>query len=381
MTGLTLNGKFFTTEWIAENFRNLKPAQFSEHERATLSFCGRWLSGVEQFIVPTSGSTGRPKRTALTRAQMTLSAHMTGKTLHLQPGERALVCLSPAHIAGLMMLMRGFVLDLQLTVVEPSSNPFESLDFENTPPFDFASFVPLQMLTILSAGEKYRDFLNKMKAILVGGAPVSISLLKQIQKLDASIYQTFGMTETVSHMALRRLNGPEASESYRALPGVEIGQDARGCLTIKSALINNQLMITNDRVELKSRNNFMWLGRIDHVINSGGVKVQAEKVEWAIEETLFEMNELQREFFVGALPDERYHEIVTAIFEGEPLSPEKENEILTALSKKLHKYEIPKRLFYLDTFVRTRTGKIDRKATLQKMVPVFLTEVDRDTAQ
>ncbi len=368
MTGLKLNGKFFTSEWIVENFRDLKPAQFSQQERATLSFCGRWLTGVEQFIVPTSGSTGKPKRISLTRAQMTLSAHMTGKTLHLQPRERVLVCLSPAHIAGLMMLVRGFVLDLDLTIVEPASDPFESLDFENTPPFDFASFVPLQMQTILSAGEKYRDFLNKMKAILVGGAPVSVSLHQQIQNVYAPVYQTFGMTETVSHVALRRLNGAEASESYRALPGVEIGQDARGCLTIQSALTNNRTIVTNDMVELVSPKSFIWLGRIDNVINSGGVKIQAEKVEAAIAEALYEMNIQPGEFFVGGLLDDKYGQTVTAIFEGPSFSQEFQRTISDALSKKLSKYELPKRFHFVEALIRTPNGKIDRIANLNRLV-------------
>jgi O-succinylbenzoic acid--CoA ligase len=367
MTGLTLNGKYFTTEWIVENYRNLNSAQFSAHERVTLSFCGRWLSGVKQFIVSTSGSTGKPKRIALTRAQMTLSAKMTSEALHLQPGDRALVCLSPAHIAGLMMLVRGFVLDLDLTIVEPASNPFESLsaDLQKTPPFHFASFVPLQLQTILSVGKSYRDFLNKMKVILVGGAPVSVSLHKQIHKLDAPIYQTFGMTETVSHVALRRLNGTTASESYRALPNVEIGRDERGCLTITSALTRNQTLVTNDLVELTSKNSFIWLGRVDNVINTGGVKVAAEKVEAALAEVLFELTETDREFFVAGLPDETYGQVVAALFEGTPFSPEFQREMLGRLSQKLGKYELPKRIEFVKNFTRTPTGKIDRKANLR----------------
>lgn len=366
MIGLTLNGKYFSREWISQHFRSLEKENFTDTEKRALTFCGEWLSGVERFIVATSGSTGAPKSISLTRKQMTLSARMTGDALGLRPGDRALVCLSPRHIAGLMMLVRGLVLDLDLTMVEPSSDPFGALDLKTTPPFDFTALVPLQLQSILAHPER-TDFLNKMKAVLVGGAPISISLQNQIKKLQAPVYQTFGMTETVSHIALRRLNGPQAAEHYQTLPGVKIGQDDRGRLTIKSAVTNDGNIITNDVVELTSETSFIWLGRIDNVINSGGVKVQAEKVEAAIEQILYELNVEPGEFFVGGLPDERYHEKVAAVFTGRRLSAETEAVLKAALAKQLNKFELPKEILYLDSVVRTPNGKIDRRTTLQKI--------------
>lgn len=362
---INLNGKSITFEWILENHADLPPAEFSQNEIKTLTFCGQWLSGQKQFSVQTSGSTGVPKSVILTRQQMAASARMTGKSLHLNKGDRALVCLSPEHIAGLMMLVRGFELDLNLTVVEPAGNPFAAFNFENGGHFDFTAFVPLQLQTILSTGETYPSVLNKMKAILVGGAQVSQALEKAIAQLKTPIYQTFGMTETVSHIALRRLNGPDKLENYEALPGVEIGQDERGCLRVKTTVTNNEWLVTNDLVEIKSENRFLWLGRIDNVINSGGVKVPAEKVERAMAEVL---GEAGGEFFVCGLEDSNLGEVVTVIFEGSGFSKKRQKEIRGLLSQELGKYEIPRRYESLPAFVRTVTGKIDREANLKEIV-------------
>jgi len=368
---IILNGKSLAFEWILENYEDLPSEQFSQNEIQTLIFCGQWLSGQKRFSVPTSGSTGQPKSVNLTRQQMAASARMTGEALHLNKGDSALVCLSSEHIAGLMMLVRGFELGLNVTVVEPAGNPFTALDLKNAKYFDFTAFVPLQLQAILSTGETHLSVLNKMKAILVGGAEVPADLKKAIAGLKAPIYQTFGMTETVSHIALRRLNGPDKVENYEALPGVEIGQNEHGCLRVKSAVTNNEWLVTNDLVEIKSENRFVWLGRIDNVINSGGVKVPAEKVERAIAEVLFEMNQgksIHQEFFVGSLPDKTYGQIVAVIFEGLNQLQIDEKRLRVLLSKSLTKYEIPKSIYFLNSFIRTSTGKIDRKANLAKII-------------
>ncbi len=366
--GINLNGKLVTFEWILRNYGDLSAEEFSANEIKALTFCGQWLSGQKQFSVQTSGSTGQPKSIVLTRQQMLASVRMTGEALHLNKGDRALVCLSLEHIAGLMMLVRGIELELNLTVVEPASNPFSSFDSENVEHFDFTALVPLQLQTILSSGEPHVAVLNRMKAILVGGAQISPALEKAVEQLKPLIHQTFGMTETVSHIALRRLNGPDKSEFYEALPGVNLGQDERGCLTVKSAVTNNTRLTTNDLVEFRSKNRFVWLGRIDNVINSGGVKVQVEKVEKAIAEVLFERNRnVNQEFFVGPLSDNTYAQVVVVVFEGLNKLQIDEKELKALLSKSLTKYEIPKSVYLLNSFIRTSTDKIDREANLAKI--------------
>lgn len=366
---LTLNGKRFSKEWILANYRSLDSAGLKENETATLSFCGRWLSGEEAFCVKTSGSTGPPKVIQLTRGQMKLSAHMTAKALSLQPGDRAFVCLSPQHIGGLMMLVRGLELGLALTVVEPSGNPFHSFGESSKQRFDFTALVPLQLYAILASGKSGLAGLNEMKAILVGGGPLPLQLQEKIEQVSAPVYQTFGMTETASHIALRRLNGVHKSELYQALPGVEVGQDMRGCLTSKSGVTRNKRLVTNDMIELTSKRDFRWLGRIDNVINSGGMKVHPEKVELAVTEILAalgESNELV--FLVGGFPDERLGERVVCVVEGVELSTRVVDGLRAGLSDKLEKYEVPKRFYSLDKFVRTPTGKISRKLSLEHLL-------------
>lgn len=365
--GLILNGNYYTKDWILKHYHNLNSHQFTDLEIKTLHFCAQWLCGVQEFIVQTSGSTGKPKPIRLKREQMILSARITGRALKLKREDRAFVCLSPAYIGGIMMLVRGLELDLELTIVNPSSNPFESINvYESS--FDFTAFVPLQLQNILASGPQNIAILDRMKAILVGGAPVSAALLKEVQQVRAPVYQTFGMTETISHIALRRLNGPKASENYKPLPEVEIATDPRGCLTIKSPLTNHQRIITNDLVEIHPDGSFIWLGRIDNVINTGGVKVQAEKVEKAIEESLHEIDGgryAEHEFFVGPLPDKKYGQVVAAIFEGPNFSQDIQNKLLAKLSEKLNKYEIPKNIYFVKAFLRTPNGKIDRRAILK----------------
>ncbi len=371
--GLTLNGKYFTREWLLDNADYLSTGQFTKHEHKTLTICSQWLQEQQEFSVQTSGSTGTPKSIHLTRNQMTFSARMTAKALELNAGDRAFVCMAPDYIGGIMMLVRGLVLNLELTVVEPASNPFESINtqIENIAPFDFTALVPLQLQTILNSNANYVSLLNKMKAILLGGAPISLTLSRQLKKVTAPVYQTFGMTETVSHIALRRLNGGEASERYQVLPGVEIGQDPRGCLTIKSVVTNNRQIVTNDIVDIKTGESFVWSGRIDNVINTGGVKVQAEKVERAIEEALLEIEGgkfAEAAFFVGPLPDEKYGQVVIAVFEGSDVSNALMESFRNRLPKKLNKYEVPKRFQILKCFIRTPSGKINKLANLKKIL-------------
>ena len=179
------------------------------------------------------------------------------------------------------------------------------------------------------------------------------------------------MTETVSHIALRKPNGPDKSEYYEALPGVEIGQDRRGCLMVNSTVTNNEWLTTKDLVEIKTGSRFVWLGRVDHVINSGGVKVQAEKVERVVAEALFEMNQetnSNQEFFVGPLPDKTYGQVVVVVLEDVNPIQIDEKRLRCLLSKNLTKYEIPKSIYFLKSFIRTSTGKVDRKANLAKII-------------
>jgi O-succinylbenzoic acid--CoA ligase len=343
---------------------------FNPYELCTLRFCQQWLAGQDSFVLQTSGSTGKPKSITLRRVSMCASARLTGKALGLQAGDKALVCLSTEYIAGVMMLVRGFELNLSLTVVTPTRNPLATLP-ENVS-FDFAAFTPLQLQEILLSIPEKKAILDKMRAILVGGAPISDGLLHQIKTLDAPIYHTYGMTETVSHIALRRLNGQQASDYFVPLEGVKLGLTPQGCLTVVSVLTNHQTLATNDLVDLKTDGSFRWLGRIDNVINSGGVKVQAEVVESALQKLFREYQGgilSNRRLCVAPMEHPQLGQAVVAMVEGQPLGQEILADIRLQLwrSRLLKKYEVPCYFFFRSRFLETATGKIDRPANLAQL--------------
>jgi len=374
---LTLNDRPFTLAQLradadaaaaAEGGTNVQPQSLSENARHTLRFCRAWLGEPNAFVVHTSGSTGQPKPITLTRTQMETSSRLTGRALGLQPGDRALVCLPTRYIAGRMMLVRGFVLGLPMTVVEPSSNPLRQI--ADNAAFEFTALTPHQLHTMLSESPRAPSVLNHMRAILVGGGPVSTALHARIRTLAAPIYHTYGMTETVTHIALRRLNGPDASDAFTPLEGVQLDLDDRGCLTIRAPVTRGRVLHTNDRVELRPDGSFVWLGRVDNVINSGGVKVQVEPVETALEQVLHILDDgrhAERRFFVGPLPDARLGQRVAAILEGAPLSTQTEERIRKALAQTVDRYALPRTFVYLPQLVETPTGKIDRPANLRAL--------------
>lgn len=361
---LLLNGREFRYADIQQYPTNV-PSDLNGYEGKVLDFCRQWLNGAQEFGLRTSGSTGKPQLVTMSRRQLAASANRTGDYFDLGPGDRMLVCLNCEFVGGLMMLVRAFERRMHLTIVEPHADPLALVPA--TAQFDFASFVPLQLRAVLEAGHASR--LDKMKAILVGGATVETSLEKALQTLKVSVYLTYGMTETASHIALRRLNGPDASPYYRVLSGIGVGQDTRGCLTVRADVTNDVLITTNDRVHFLDEHTFEWLGRADFVINSGGVKVQAEKVEKVLEVALMELGISGRRAFVSGQPDSRLGEQVTAFVEGKPLPASQEKQLLTLLTERLDRYERPRGIIYAPQFRTTASGKLDRLSTIRSLSP------------
>lgn len=346
----------------------------SAHVAAALDFCRRWLAGQEEFTVHTSGSTGAPKPITLRREQMAASAAATGQALGLRPGMAALVCLPVRYIAGQMMLVRGLELGLAMTLVEPSGDPLASLPAAAR--FDFTAVVPLQLQTLLAGPPSYRARLSGMTAILVGGAPVSAALEQQLASLAAPVWHTYGMTETATHIALRRLDGPDASPWFHPLPGVELDVDERNCLRLKGPMTLDRWLQTNDLVDLIPADaarftphaaRFRWLGRWDNVINSGGVKVQVERVEAAVEQAWLALGLAERRCFVAGTPDARLGEAVTLIIEGAPLPAATQEALLAELTARVQRFERPRRVRYLLALAETASGKIDRAASLAQV--------------
>ncbi|WP_245964632.1 AMP-binding protein [Rufibacter immobilis] len=354
---LLLNGKkFFLDEIQHYSFRESIP--LNGYEAKTLEFCKNWLQGVQEFPVQTSGSTGVPKLLELQRDRMEASAQRTLRIFDLKPEDRVLVCMNTDYIAGMMMLVRGLVGNLHMTIIEPIGNPLANVDPEAN--FDFIAMVPLQLQTILEQTPEKVTKLNQMKAILLGGAPVGAQLEKLVQVLEVPVYQSYGMTETISHIAVRRLNGDERTDYYTAPPEVRLGLDERGCLTIAAEVTGGETLVTNDLVHLLDEHTFRWIGRADNTINSGGVKVQLEKVEAALGEALTQLG-MARRYFAAALPDETLGERLIAVLEGSPLTEVEEENLKGKLSETLTKYEIPKQLGYLPRLPETASGKLDRR--------------------
>lgn len=374
-----IDGRWWDTAALA---KGVDIAVASEQVQAVLDFSRAWLRGEELFEVHTSGSTGLPKPIRLTRCQMEASARATGAVLGLTAGMTALVCLPVRYIAGRMLLVRGFVCGLKLVVVEPASDPLAELPDDAA--IDLASFVPLQLQTLLDRALaadsdvefsdatavqalRYRRSLDSMHAILVGGGPVSPALTTQIRQIKAPVYHTYGMTETATHVALRRLNGLEATPAFVPLPGVNIGVDGRSCLHLRGPMTADATIQTNDRVELQPDGSFVWIGRWDNVLNSGGVKVHVESVEASIEVLAAAQPELglaRRRFFVAGQPDERLGQEIVLVVEGAALDDEGQMQLRRALNQALPRHHAPRRFIFTPCFVATPTGKIDRKATL-----------------
>ena len=348
---LLLNDKSYRYEQIKAGDYTIS----SPFEERTLLFCHRWLNGENEFKQQTSGSTGTPKQIKITRAQMCISAELTISTLNLKANDIALVCVDTAYIAGKMMLVRGFEHQMNIEITEPTSNPL--LTFSK--PFHFAAMVPMQIENILS-DESTRGLISNCKAIIVGGAPVSIKLALQIAKLKTPIYATYGMTETVSHVALQKLSLP-SKDHFTTIGDVSINTNNNDQLTINGTITNNKELITNDRVNLLSPTTFKWLGRIDNVINSGGIKFQLEDVETSISLLFNDLN-INYRFFVTKIEDEYLGDKIALYIEGEisfVLSNFKE-----LLKQRLPKHQFPRALILTEKFIETGSGKIDKLATI-----------------
>lgn len=325
----------------------------------SLTFCKAWLDGKQSFTLQTSGSTGVPKQITVNRDQLKASARLTKTALDLQRNETSLVCLDTRYIAGIMMMVRSLEAGMNMIIAEPCSNPLDKLEEDDT--IDFTALVPLQLETILKSPK--RDSLNRIKKILIGGASIKPQTIKELEKMTCQFFATYGMTETLSHIALQKLNGKQAQDFFEALPGVTLSLDQRACLVIQAPHIQYEPIVTNDLVELITPSRFRWLGRVDTVINTGGIKVMPEKIEFSIL-SIFEELRITNRFFVAALADDLLGESVNLFIEGTPLLKEVEDIIQQKMKASLHKFEIPKAFQYVSRFVMTDTGKINKLKTI-----------------
>lgn len=339
LSGQKLNGKKIISYCRTSHNKALLPVA---------DFMEEWLDPTPKILLKTSGSTGTPKTISVRKDQLLASAAMTAAYFNFKEEQKILLCLPVNYIAGKMMIVRALYSGLDLICVNPSTNPLESLppDME----IDFASMIPMQLQQV-----KEMPALDQIRTILLGGGPVDATLENSIRDLPTQIYHGYGMTETFSHIALRKVNGADASPVFKALKGIELTQDNRGCLVIHAPMLLKESLTTNDVVELLSPDKFIWKGRFDHVINSGGIKIFPEELEKKLQPFL------NRRFYFLGVPDEKLGQKLVLMIEGEPLK-EGELEALQAKMKALfNKYELPKEIHFLREFEETESGKVRRR--------------------
>lgn len=341
-----LNGVAVSKKTIIElSYSLIKEGEVFEKEIG--DFLQQWVDNKDSIVVETSGSTGIPKSIKLKKEYMVNSAKATRDFFDLKPKDSALLCMSPNYIAGKMMLVRAMVLGLHLTAVAASSKPLGGL----SKTFDFCAMVPMQLQN--SLGE-----IEKIKTVIIGGAPMSNQLKEKVQDIQTQVFETYGMTETITHIALKNINNSSESEFY-ALPGVILSKDNRDCLVINAPKIADAPVVTNDIIELLSETKFNWLGRYDSIINSGGIKLIPEQIEEKI------AGIIKQRFFVAGVPDEVLGQKMVLIIEGK-IDSLKVLEKIKVLEN-IEKNQIPKEVYTVPYFVYTPNEKINRKATLQSL--------------
>lgn len=328
-------------------------------------FFSEWNNDSDRVLVHTSGSTGKPKPMMVEKKRMLNSARITCDFLGLNPGDSALLCMSLDYIAGKMVVVRSIERHLHLISVPPSGHPLKDVDEEIT----FAAMVPMQVYNTLQVPEE-RERLSRIRHLIIGGGAIDAALEQELQSLpgNIAIWSTYGMTETLSHIALRRINGDEASEWYQPFDSVRISQTEEGCLVIDAPQVCAETLVTNDIVEIEpyiynkvEKLRFRIKGRKDNVICSGGIKIQIEEVE-----TLLKPH-LEKPFMLAKKKDGKFGEIAVLLTEDEDIKKVEatvrrllSDESEKSSDHKKYKYWIPKEFRYVEHLPLTETGKPKR---------------------
>ena len=309
----------------------------NDFERITGEFLLEWFNNKSFITATSSGTTGIPKKINIDKQAMVNSAFATTEFFDLKAGNRVLHCMSTAYIAGKMMLVRSIILGFEMDFVTPSSNPLK----DNRNNYDFVAMVPIQVQNSISE-------LYKVKKLIVGGTKISETLLNQLIEIPTQIYETYGMTETITHIAVKEIG----DKYFSVLPNVTITNDERGCLVIVAPRISDTNIVTNDVIEILSETQFHLLGRIDNVINSGGVKLFPEQIEAKLSD------KIKERFFVIGIPDDKLGEQVLIIIEGKPTVFD------DLVFENLALYEKPKLIRFVPKFIETESGKVKRAESL-----------------
>ncbi|MFZ1692242.1 MAG: AMP-binding protein [Flavobacteriales bacterium] len=320
-----------------------------------------WYKAIHETLLPlvllrgglgahTSGTTGPPKFFRISRRDLVMSARLTGSTFNLMPGDRVLHCLPSEFIAGKMMLVRAFALGLDIHFINPRGSVLDNLKAADR--FRFTAMVPLQLHRAIQENRARLE--RQFEMILLGGGPVSDALIDDIRTLDAQVFQSYGSTETVTHVAIRPINGPAPEDHFTAIGDCHFARDPRGCLVVYTPHLTTKQHVTNDLVELIDDTHFRWLGRIDNVILSGGKKIFPEQLEAKT------AGVVPYPHYFTPVPDPVLGQAVMLVLETELPQEQVLPEVMEKLMNSLHPHEWPRRVQALRRIQRTESGKMIR---------------------
>ena len=313
-------------------------------------FVSDWQSDSPTLLVHTSGSTGKPKPMLVEKRRMEASARITCGFLGLRAGDTALLCMPLDFIAGKMVVVRSLVWGLQLVAVEPSGHPWKGLTESPT----FAALVPMQVYNSLKAGEE-RRLLRDIKHLIIGGGAVNSDMAEALRGFPNAVWSTYGMTETLSHIALRRLSGAEASEWYEPFDGVGVTTSADGCLVIDAPAVCAQPLVTNDIAEIApDGRRFRIRGRRDNVVCSGGLKLQIEDMEARLQP------HLNVPYMISKRPDDKFGEAVVLLAVTDDME-----SVCEVCRKHMPRYEQPRYFLAVSELPMTPTGKPARAEAMK----------------
>jgi O-succinylbenzoic acid--CoA ligase len=316
------------------------------YEVAIGKFIMDWMDKEDYINVKTSGSTGDPKFIQISKQAMVNSAIRTGDFFNVEIADTALHCLPTDFIAGKMMLIRAMILGLSLDLVQPTVDPMKDINSC----YDFVAMTPMQANNSLGR-------LHQIKTLIIGGAPIHPKLNEKLVALHDNCFETYGMTETITHIAVSRLSVPK--KPFQALDGIHLDVEGDGSLVVDAPEITNQLIYTNDLVEMHDERTFTYLGRRDNVINSGGVKISPEVAERKLAQ------HIRLPFFLHGISDEVLGQKLIMVVEA---SKDQANDVAEQLAAcdSLEKFEVPKTVFYISEILRNN-GKYLRSKTVDTL--------------
>ena len=345
---IRLGGQRFTAA-DRDTLRQLAGTASDPALRDAYAFLEEWFSPSPWIEVQTSGSTGSPKRMQVEKTRMMHSAARTCEYLGLGADETALLCMNLKYIGAKMMVVRALLAGMRLQVRQPSGNPLAGFDEK----IDFLAVVPLQLYHILRNEEEKRE-LAKVRHVIVGGGAVDEALLPLLAPLPCHVFSTYGMTETLSHIALRPLNGPAASERYTPFKGIGLSLSERQTLVIHAPDLCSNDLVTNDVARLYADGTFTIIGRAENTVNSGGIKIQIEEEEKRLKECI------ATPFALTSVADERLGEALVLLIDNH--YPADDDTLMSDIKSRMPRYHAPRKIIRVEKVPQTENGKINRKA-------------------